>query len=157
MTWYLKHAATLGDSNALDYRISSYAFLGTAFTSLSGTVAVGAEALAQRSIGGIIVRTVATRLGAGAVAGAVGATISGVGLLLLGAGMIYQVRAIAATPQPLQRWLSRSFFGKDPGMFFDGKRKDMFVRGNWQAELNGLEEAVKEATSGDEKIEKEAA
>jgi hypothetical protein len=67
------------------------------------------------------------------------------------------VRAPKWSSLLLQRWLSRSFFGKDPGMFFDGKRKDMFVRGNWQAELNGLEEAVKDATSGDEKIEKEAA
>jgi hypothetical protein len=150
-------AEALGDSNALDYRISSYAFRGTAFTSLVGTVAVGAEALAQRSIGGIVVRTIATRLGAGAVAGALGATISGVGLVLLGAGMIYQIRAIAATPQPLQRWLSRSFFGKDPGTFFDGKRKDMFVRGDWQAELKGLEDAVKESISGDKKTEKDGA
>jgi hypothetical protein len=42
-------------------------------------------------------------------------------------------------------------------MFLDGKREDMFIRGNWQAELKGLEDAVKESLSGDEKSAKDGA
>ena len=41
--------------------------------------------------------------------------------------------------------MSRSDFGKDPSWFdWDGKRDDMFAKGDWQAELAALHEAIKE-------------
>ena len=45
--------------------------------------------------------------------------------------------------------MSRSYFGKAPtGLLeWDGKRDDMFAKGDWQAELAALHEAIKE---GDE-------
>jgi hypothetical protein len=78
-----------------------------------------------------------------AVVGGTALTVSGVGLVLLGLGMAFQIGAIALTPTPMQRWISRSYFGKDPGIFFDGKRSDMFAKGNWKAEFEGLQEALK--------------
>ena len=46
----------------------------------------------------------------------------------------------------MQRWMSRSYFGKDPSWFdWDGKREDMFKKGDWKAESEALLLAIKEA------------
>jgi hypothetical protein len=46
----------------------------------------------------------------------------------------------------MQRWISRSYFGKDPSWFdWDGKRDDMFAKGDWKAEYAALQAAIKEA------------
>lgn len=42
--------------------------------------------------------------------------------------------------------MSRSTFGNDPSWFnWDGKRDDMFKRGDWKAEYDALQAAIKEA------------
>jgi hypothetical protein len=70
-------------------------------------------------------------------------TVSGVGLLLLGAGVAIQVAAIVLTPNELQRWLGRSYFGRDGGFIVQGKRDDMFAKGDWRAERAALDEVMK--------------
>jgi hypothetical protein len=123
------------------YLTSGYMFAGTAVT--SGTLAlVGvAETLVARGVGGAAL----TRIAAVGGAEILGLTISGYGLVLLGAGVVFQVGAIAMTPTPMQRWLSRSYFGQDPSWFdWDGKRDDMFAKGDWKAELEALQAAIKE-------------
>lgn len=137
-----------GNSSAVVqlYRFSAFASLGTGFTSLALTSGVAAESLAARGIGGAVVRTVAVRLGANAVlatVGGIGLTVSGVGLILLGAGVAFQVGAILLTPDELQVWLGRSYFGRDGGIIFSGKRDDMFPKGDWETEKKALEEVIK--------------
>jgi hypothetical protein len=130
------------------YLGSMVAFGGT--TIASGAVAAGAlaDTLVARGIGGAVVESIALRVGAGGVLATVGGTaltVSGIGLVLLGAGVALQVGAVALTPTPMQRWLSRSYFGKDPSFFsWDGKRDDMFAKGDWAAEFKALQEALAE-------------
>lgn len=81
--------------------------------------------------------------GALATVGGVSLTVSGVGLVLLGVGVAFQIGAVALTPTPLQRWLSRSYFGRDPSILsLSGKRDDMFAKGDWTAEIKSLQEAL---------------
>ncbi|KQV82263.1 hypothetical protein ASD15_09420 [Massilia sp. Root351] len=142
-----KDQAELGNTLVADlYTISAYAFAGTGVTSGALTIGAVAGALETRAIGGAVVRTVATRLAANAVLGTVagvGLTVSGVGLLLLGAGVAIQVAAIVLTPNELQRWLGRSYFGRDGGFIVQGKRDDMFAKGDWRAERAALDEVMK--------------
>jgi hypothetical protein len=49
------------------------------------------------------------------------------------------------TLTPLQRWISRSYFGKDPGIIWDGKRDDMFEKGNWATEYKALQTAIRKS------------
>jgi hypothetical protein len=142
-------AEATGDFRVADlYYGSSLAFGGTIFS--SGAIAVGAAAdtLVARGVGGAVVEAIAARVGAGAVLATVGGTaltVSGVGLLLLGAGMALQVGAVALTPTPLQRWMSQSYFGKDPSMLsWSSKRNDMFAKGDWKTEFKGLQAALVE-------------
>jgi hypothetical protein len=128
------------------YQISAVASLGTAFT--PGALAAGsfASTLEARVIGGAVVRTVTSRLAANAVIGTlggVGLTVSGIGLVLLGAGVVFQVAAIALTPSEVQRWLGRSYFGRDGGIIFSGKRSDMFSKGDWKAERDEFNNVLK--------------
>jgi hypothetical protein len=142
---------------AFAYRISAVASLGTAFTSAglaAGTLASTSE---ERAIGGAVVRTVATRLAANAVIGTVGGiglTISGIGLVLLGAGVVFQIGAIALTPTDIQRWLGRSYFGRDGGIIFSGKRHDMFPKGDWSAERDEFNGVLKKAAQAQADLEK---
>lgn len=130
------------------YTISGVAFGGTFVAGASVAVGLGADTLVARGVGGAVVRGVAVRLGASGVLATIGGTaltVSGIGLVLLGVGMAFQIWAIASTPTPVQRWLSRSYFGKDPSMFdWDGKRDDMFAKGDWKAESEALREALVE-------------
>lgn len=94
----------------------------------------------------MIVKTIAARMGAtGALAtvGGVSLKVSGVGLVLLNIGSAFQIAAVALTHTPIQRWLSRSYFGHDPSLLnWDGKRDDMFTKGDWASELKALQEAL---------------
>jgi hypothetical protein len=138
-----KDQKDLGNNEAAFlYGYSANAFLATALTSGALTVGAIAGSLEARAVGGAVVRTVATRLAANAVfatVGGVGLTVSGIGLLLLGAGVIAQVGAIILTPTDMQRWLGRSYFGRDGGVIFSGKRSDMFKQGDWNAEKEALD------------------
>ena len=61
--------------------------------------------------------------------------------------MTLQMVAITLTPTPMQRWAARSYFGRDSSFLsLSGKRDDMFPKGDWKAELEGLEGALKEAS-----------
>ena len=128
------------------YLSSSYAFGGTVITGLASGAGFAANTLVARGVGGVVVETIAARAGASAVLATVGGTaltVSGIGLILLGAGVALQVGAVVLTPTPLQRWLSRSHFGRDPSIFdWDGKRDDMFVKGDWKAEFAAFQEAL---------------
>jgi hypothetical protein len=127
------------------YFYAAIAFSGTGATSAALTVGTIAGALETRAIGGAVVRTIATRLAANAVVGTVGGvglTVSGIGIVLLGAGIVFQVGAIVLTPTDLQRWLGRSYFGRDGGILFSGKRDDMFAKGDWNSEKSEFEKLM---------------
>jgi hypothetical protein len=130
------------------YLGSALAFGGTFATGTAIAAGALADTLVARSVGGVVVESIALRIGASGVLATIGGTaltVSGVGLVLLGAGVALQIGAIALTPTPMQRWLSRSYFGKDPRFFsWDGKRSDMFAKGDWAAEFKGLQEALAE-------------
>ncbi len=131
------------------FRGSAFSFYGT--TGTSGAIGVGvlADALVARGIGGAGVEAVALRLGASGAASLAGISISGWGLLLLGAGFGLQVLALALTPTPMQRWASRSYFGRETLLGFETKRDDMYAKGAWIAEFEGLQEAIKKSVSSD--------
>jgi hypothetical protein len=127
------------------YYFSAIASAGTAIT--SGALAGGAVAgtLAARSVGGVVVETIAVRLGANAVlatVGGIGLTVSGVGLILLGAGVALQVGAILLTPDEMEIWISRTYFGTGGGFLSIGERDDKFKKGDWLAEKTALEELI---------------
>ena len=130
------------------YLGSAVAFGTTTITGAAVASGALADTLVARGIGGAVVESIALRVGAGGVLATVGGTaltVSGIGLVLLGAGMALQIGAVALTPTPMQRWLSRSYFGKDPSFFdWDGKRDDMFAKGDWGAEFKGLQNALAE-------------
>lgn len=133
------------------YRISAAMFLGTGFTSVASATGALADALIGRGIGGAVVETVALRLGVSlgtdAALTILGISVSGWGLILLGAGVTFQLGAIVLTPSPMQRWAQRSYFGRDSSIFsMSGKRDDMFAKGDWAAELAGLQDALKAAS-----------
>ena len=141
-----KDQAALGNQDAARmYQYSAIAFGITAVTSGALTVGAVAGSLEARAIGGAVVRTVATRLAANAVVatvGGIGLTVSGIGLILLGVGIVAQVGAIVLTPSDIQRWLGRSYFGRDGAIIFPGKRDDMFKKGDWAAEKAALDEVL---------------
>lgn len=88
-------------------------------------------------------QTVAQRLCAAGVA----TTVGGFGLLLLGAGITMQIGAIVLTPNELQLWLGRSYFGRDGGLIFSGKQDDMFRKGDWQAEDDAFNKVIEASSS----------
>ena len=151
-----KDAGQAGDVRVQNfYKLSGVAFGGTiatsttlAFTGLAGT-------LAKRGVGGLAARAALGRIAAVGAAEILGLSLTGWGLVLLGGAVIFHVSAAALTPTPMQRWMSRSYFGKDPSWFdWDGKREDMFKQGDWKAEFVALEEAIKEATGASEQPKK---
>jgi len=58
------------------------------------------------------------------------------------------------TPDVLQRWISRSYFGTDGGIIFEGRGSDRFC--NWGAEVKALDEVIAEAKLAQKK-DREAA
>lgn len=149
--WAKAGDATKDDNHrvATLHKFSAYSFAGTVATSAAMAAGIGADTLIARGVVHAGVRTIAVRVGASGVLAVVGGTaltVSGIGLVLLGAGIAFQVGAIALTPTPMQRWISRSYFGKDPSMWdLNGKREDMFPKGDWPAEFAALKEAMKVA------------
>jgi hypothetical protein len=138
-----------GDLRTADmYFTSGWAFVGTTATGVALSAGAVADTLVARGIGGAIVEGIALRVGAGGVLATVGGTaltVSGVGLVLLGAGVALQIGAVAITPTPMQRWLGRSYFGKDPSVLsWGGRRGDMFAKGDWAAEFKALQESLAE-------------
>lgn len=132
------------------YSVAAFAFGGTIATSTGLTVGSLAATLEARGIGGVVVRTVASRLAANAVVGTIGGvafTVSGAGLILLATGVISTVSAIVLTPSEVQRWLGRSYFGTDGGLIFKGKRNDMFAKGDWASERLELDKIIKSSAN----------
>lgn len=137
------------------YKLSSVAFFGTAAPATILASAKLAETLLARNVGGAAARIALTRVAGASTASILGLSLTGWGLVLLGAAIVYQITAVAMTPTPTQRWLSRSYFGKDPSWLdWDGKRDDMFKKGDWKSELEALEQAIKEAMGEPEQAAK---
>lgn len=128
------------------YFASSLAFWGISASGVAALAGAVANTLVARGVGGAVAEAIAVRVGATGVLATVGGTaltVSGIGLVLLGVGVAFQIGAVALTPTPLQRWLSRSYFGRDPSFFdWDGKRDDMFARGDWTSEFKAFQQAI---------------
>ncbi|QYF94953.1 hypothetical protein KY495_07220 [Massilia sp. PAMC28688] len=128
------------------YSASAAAFTLTSVT--TGLVMAGqiAATSAARAVVPVIVTTAAKRLGAtglGVVLG-VTVTVSGLAFFFLIAGVSLQIGAILLTPTQLQRWISRSYFGKDRNFIITGgdRREDSFSHGDWKAEFEAFSQAV---------------
>lgn len=134
------------------YRYSGHAFMGTAATSSLTAFGVAADWVVARQVGSAVVQRAATavavRLGAQGTAAFLGLSVSGWGLVLLGAGVLFQVGAIVLTPTPLQKWMGRSYFGKGD---------DKYPQGDWKAEQAGLLEAIQEGTAAARQAEGQTA
>jgi hypothetical protein len=128
------------------YGASAVAFAGTMIAGGASIVGQVAAFAVARGVVGVIVEGAAARLGATGIGMGLGATISvsGVGLFLLIAGVSLQVAAIMLTPTELQRWISRSRFGKDKDyvIFGGGRRDDCFAVGDWSSEFNEFSKAI---------------
>lgn len=72
------------------------------------------------------------RFGAQGAATLLGISVSGWGLLLLGAAVLFEVGAVVVTPTELQEWIKRSYFGNGP-------QDQKFAKGDWAAEFAALE------------------
>lgn len=129
-----KEARAAGDDAVANlYKWSATAFIGTAASSVGVGVGVVANTLVARGIGGVAARGALVRMGLLEAGEILGLSLSGWGLLLLGAGVIFQVGGMAITPTPIQKWAGRSYFGKDD---------DKFPKGDWAAERKALEEVL---------------
>jgi hypothetical protein len=97
------------------YAIASFAFLGTAYTSGALALEAGAQVAVKRFAEHRAVVVIAGALIGGmdaAVAGvAVASIVSGAGFVLLGAGIVVTLIAMHELT-PLEKWASRSYFGK---------------------------------------------
>jgi len=115
------------------YQGSASAF---ALTSVTGGLAA-AGAIADRAIArgatGSVVRWLAVRFGAQGAATLLGISVSGWGLIFLGAALLFEVGTVVMNPTVVQEWMRRSYFGK-------GEKK--FARGDWAAEFAALEKAL---------------
>lgn len=126
------------------YGLSAFSFIGTAGTASADFLVFLAKTGVQRGVTSSTVVAVAGSLGARTVllsAGGAALTVSGLGLILLGIGIIAQIGAVALTPSDVQAWVSRSYWGIDKdifgmGIIGGGKRKDRFK--TWEQELDAL-------------------
>jgi hypothetical protein len=131
-------AGTAGNPSVARLYYGSFAaFSGTVVTGSAIALGSGANTLAARGFGGAAARGFLLRIGLLETGAVLGMTASGWGLLLLGGGVIFQVGAMALAPTPMQKWASRSYFGKGD---------DKFTKGNWKAEFDGLQEALNTGT-----------
>lgn len=143
-------AQEAGDDDAGDlYRIAAAAFFGNLITSGLGTAGIIAETAVARGAGGVIIKAVAVRFGASATIATIGGvalSASGIGLVLLGVGLAVQLTAIALTPSALQKWFSKSYFGKNHEIlwFSFGNRDERFT--NMLEELKALDLILAEFT-----------
>ena len=122
------------------YFASSMAFFGMSSAYLMLTAGAIADRMVAKGVGGAVARGVAIRFGAEGTAALFGVSVSGWGLILLGAGLIFEVGAILMTPTPLQNWIRRTYFGTGGG---DG---DPFAKGDWPAEYAALMETLGAST-----------
>lgn len=111
---------------------SGLAFAGTSLT--AGLTLAGALADRQlaKGVASAAARRMAMRFGAQGAATLLGISVSGWGLLLLGAAVLFEVGAVVVTPTELQEWIKRSYFGKGP-------QDKKFAKGDWAAEFAALE------------------
>jgi hypothetical protein len=127
-------AKTRGDIEAASaYRTAGHAFGATAVTSGLMTVEAGAQTVLKRFAGQRVVVAVAGSIVGFMEVAVVGVTaasvISGVGLVLLGVGIVSTLIAMHELT-PLEKWASRSYFGK-------GMRGPKFANGKQeQAQLD---------------------
>lgn len=134
-------AKKIGNIDArLYYQLSSVSFAGTVVTSSALAAGAISETLVARGVGGAVARSLAVRFGAEGTASLLGISLSGWGLLLLGAGVVAQVAAIEMTPTPVQQWVKQSFFGR-------GAKK--FPIGDWKAEFEALRSTLDQALEGE--------
>lgn len=118
------------------YGASGAAFFGTAITGSLAAVGAMAERRLIMVPGDLIARRLAQRYGAAAMASAMGLSVSGWGIVLLAAGVAFEIAAVMATPSELQKWVQRSYFG------YGKTGEPKFVRGNWKEEEIELQKLV---------------
>lgn len=159
---YLDYAGSIkkrDDQRGLDnahaaqlYSLSAYASFGTAITAGALTTSQITQVIAARGIGGAVVRMVATRIAGNIALGVVGGlavSVTGVGLILLAASVALQIGAIVMTPDEMQRFIARTYFGTDGGVIFVGRRNDRFQ--DWPAEMKALNELIAKAEADQKK------
>lgn len=122
---------------------SGVAFAGTAVT--SGLTFAGALADRQvaKGVASAGARRMAMRFGAQGAASLLGISVTGWGLLLLGAAVLFEVGAVMLTPTQLQEWIRRSYFG-------DGPEDRKFAKGDWAAEFAALEKLFSSSLDSDQ-------
>lgn len=135
------------DAIAKLYFASSMAFFGMSSAYLVLTGGAIADRMVAKGVGGAVARGIAMRFGAEGTAALFGVSVSGWGLILLGAGLIFEVGAILMTPTPLQNWIRRTYFGTGGG---DG---DPFAKGDWPSEYSALMETLNVAAESDTKAQ----
>jgi hypothetical protein len=118
------------------YFASALAFGGTATTGTLATIGAIAEYRLARVPTDLIARRLAQRYGAAAVASAMGLSLSGWGIVLLAAGVAFEICAVMATPSEMQKWVQRSYFGYGKG------EQPKFAPGNWKDEEKELQKLV---------------
>ncbi|MFT3721151.1 hypothetical protein [Pseudorhodoferax sp.] len=138
----MEDADRTGNRNAVRaYLLSGVALTGIALTSTAASVGIAAEWIVARQVGGAVTQrsatAVALRIGAQGTPTVLGISVTGWGLLLLGAGFLFQFVAIVLTPTPLQKWVSRSYFGKGD---------DKYPKGDWKTEKDGLIDTMQSGT-----------
>ncbi|TVT71759.1 MAG: hypothetical protein FHP92_16385 [Denitromonas halophila] len=126
------------------YFASSMSFFGMGFAYGLLSLGVVADRMVGKGLGGAAMRTIAMRLGAQGTFTLLGVSLSGWGLLLLGAGLLFEVGAILMTPTPLQNWIRRTYFGTGGGEALP------FAKGDWPAEYAALMETLGAATQVEE-------
>lgn len=116
---------------------SGLAFAGTSVT--AGLTLAGALADRQlaKGVASAAARRMAMRFGAQGAATLLGISVSGWGVILLGAAVLFEVGAVLVTPTELQKWIKRSYFGNGP-------QDQKFPRGDWAVEFVALEKLFSE-------------
>lgn len=114
------------------YLGSSTAFAGTGGTALLTLAGALADRQLAKGVASAAARRMAMRFGAQGAATLLGISVSGWGLLLLGAAVLFEVGAVVVTPTELQEWIKRSYFGNGP-------QDKKFAKGDWAAEFAALE------------------
>ena len=129
------------------YFASSMSFFGMGFAYGLLSLGVVADRMVAKGLGGAAMRTIAIRFGAQGTFTLLGVSLSGCGLILLGAGLVFEVGAILMTPTPLQNWIRRTYFGTGGGDALP------FAKGDWPAEYAALMETLGAATQVEESKE----
>lgn len=131
-------------------------FAGTAVASAAvGYAAVAGTAVARGSVNPFLVRAAARQASFALVriAGVTVLSASGIGWVFLIVGVGAQLTAVALAPTQMQRWVARSYFGRDRDILGRpaGRRRDSFPRGEWQVERAAFAAAMQETAKETEK------